>query len=602
VSADPLARHTPAFTPFPLGMLLGRIAHEWETRRRIFDLPPARFFDASTAPDLSVDFLGRRAATPLGPAAGPHTQLAQNIVLAWLSGARIVELKTVQVLDQLEVARPCMDMETIGYNVEWSQELRIGQSLEEYVKAWMVIEILRGWDELRPFVGPDPGPHVFDISVGYDLAGISSPTVAAFLDGLTDATETIGRLRAEIRGPFAAWRDHPFATRIAGSATLSTFHGCPPDEIGSISRHLMTRHGLDVAVKLNPTLLGFERVGAIVSAELGYDEIRLRRPDFDADLSFPRALELVDGLDVFAGAQGRRFGIKLTNTLVVENHRGFLPGDPMYLSGAPLHVVAASLLDEVDRALPGRLQVGGQAGTIAVSFSAGVTKRNFAALAGLGLQPITVCSDLLKPGGYGRLRPMLAALADAMTAAGCPDLEGWRARARETALAAGFPGPIAAYVAALHDPAKQADYTRGGTAQLPRRVDHALETWGCLECNLCVTVCPNDAFFRVPTPDAMEVAGRQQYFFLAELCNRCGNCMVFCPEQGDPARVKLALFVDPDRFSAGDRAGLLLTQRDGRIVVTPSPGLEAEVGPVSEILNAREGLPLDLAELGPAGA
>ncbi len=72
------------------------------TRRRIFDLPANRFFDASAGPDLSVRFLGRPAATPLGPASGPHTQLAENIVLAWLAGARIVELKTVQVLDELD--------------------------------------------------------------------------------------------------------------------------------------------------------------------------------------------------------------------------------------------------------------------------------------------------------------------------------------------------------------------------------------------------------------------------------------------------------------------------------------------------------------------
>ena len=31
-------------TPFGLDVLLGRIAHEWETRRRIFDLPSARFW------------------------------------------------------------------------------------------------------------------------------------------------------------------------------------------------------------------------------------------------------------------------------------------------------------------------------------------------------------------------------------------------------------------------------------------------------------------------------------------------------------------------------------------------------------------------------
>ncbi len=597
-----MARSADALTPFPLRVLLGRIAHEWETRRRIFDLPASRFFDSSALPDLSVEFLGRPAATPLGPAAGPNSQLAENIVLAWLGGARIVELKTVQALDELAISRPCIDMETVGYNVEWSQELRIGQSREEYVKAWMIIEILRGWGELTPFIGSDPGPHIFDISVGYDLAGISSDRVAAFVDGLTDAQETIEGLRSEIPEPFSAWRNHPFPTRVAGSVTLSTFHGCPPDEISAISRHLMTRHGLDVVVKLNPTLLGYERVGEILRGELGYDEIRLRRSDFDADLAFPDALELIRDLDAFAGDHGRRFGIKLTNTLVVENHRGFLPDDPMYLSGPPLHVLSMSLLGELDRALPARLAVGGHDGTVEVSFSAGVTKRNFPKVAGLGLTPITVCSDLLKPGGYGRLKPMLTALADAMTSAGCANLEAWQAHEREQALAAGLSDPITAYVAWLHDPAQNRAYTRAGTAIALRRVDHVLERWGCVACNVCVTVCPNDAFFRVPTPETMAVAGRQQYLLFAELCNECGNCMVFCPEEGDPAAVKPALFLDPDRFAVDDRPGFLLGVADGRATVTASPGLEADAERVREILNAPEGLPVASADLALAGA
>jgi putative selenate reductase len=273
----------------------------------------------------------------------------------------------------------------------------------------------------------------------------------------------------------------------------------------------------------------------------------------------------------------------------------------MYLSGPPLHVLSTSLLDELDRALPGTLAVDGHDGTVAVSFSAGVTKKNFPTVAGLGLTPITVCSDLLKPGGYGRLKPMLAALADAMASAGCADLEAWQAHERGVALAAGFPGPIAAYVAGLHDSGQNGAYTRAGTATLPRRVDHVLERWGCVACNVCVTVCPNDAFFRLPTPDTMEVAGRQQYLLFAELCNECGNCRVFCPEEGDPAAVKPALFLDPDRFSLGDRPGFLLASADGRVTVRASPGLEAEVEQVRKILNAPEGLPVDPADLASTG-
>ena len=72
--------------------------------------------------------IGRQAGSPIGTAAGPHSQMAQSIVLAWLGEARVFELKTVPVLDDLEIARPCIDMATVGFNTAWSQELIVSQS------------------------------------------------------------------------------------------------------------------------------------------------------------------------------------------------------------------------------------------------------------------------------------------------------------------------------------------------------------------------------------------------------------------------------------------------------------------------------------------
>ncbi|MEL6984893.1 MAG: putative selenate reductase subunit YgfK, partial [Actinomycetota bacterium] len=208
---------TAPLTPLGLGPLLDRIDHEFASRNRIFDLPTGRFWRPDPEIDLGFSFLGRPAASPIGPAAGPHSQLAQNIVLSWLGGSRLFELKTVQILDELEIARPCIDMQTIGYNIEWSQELTLPQSLTEYVKASMLLDILRRWEPLSGLVGPDPGPHVFDMSVGYDLAGISDPRVATFITGMHDATAEVDRLRAEIPEPFAQFRDLEFATELSDS-------------------------------------------------------------------------------------------------------------------------------------------------------------------------------------------------------------------------------------------------------------------------------------------------------------------------------------------------------------------------------------------------
>src|SRR5512140_2271438 len=128
--------------PYPFSALVRRMLHELRSHDAIFDLPRARFATGTGGLDLSVRFHGHTASSPLGPAAGPHTQMAQNLVLAWLGGSRIFELKTVQTLDELKIPRPCIDMRTIGFNAEWSQELRLQESLDEYVKGAMLIAML----------------------------------------------------------------------------------------------------------------------------------------------------------------------------------------------------------------------------------------------------------------------------------------------------------------------------------------------------------------------------------------------------------------------------------------------------------------------------
>src|SRR4029079_15323792 len=121
----------------------------------VFDLPSRKFWRGEAGLDTSVLFHGRRAGNPGGPAAGPQSQMAQNLVLSWLAGSRILELKTVQIDDRLTIARPCIDATNVGYNIEWSQELRLPESLREYVKGSMLIEMLRAADVLAPAAARD---------------------------------------------------------------------------------------------------------------------------------------------------------------------------------------------------------------------------------------------------------------------------------------------------------------------------------------------------------------------------------------------------------------------------------------------------------------
>ncbi len=116
-----------------------------------------------------------------------------------------MELKTVQILDELEIPRPCIDMQTVGYNVEWSQELRIKQSLHEYVKGAMLIEILQASGKLE--LAENFGDVLYDMSVGYDLQGIKSDKVRQFIEGMLDAAAIVEHYREQIPDQYRQFRD-----------------------------------------------------------------------------------------------------------------------------------------------------------------------------------------------------------------------------------------------------------------------------------------------------------------------------------------------------------------------------------------------------------
>src|SRR5262245_20325091 len=158
--------------------------------------------------------------------------MAQNLLLCYIAGGRILELKTVQVNDRLKIPRPCIDVTNIGYNVEWSQELLVEQSLREYVAGMMLIEMFRH-DPLFSAAG-DPGAVIYDLSVGYDLEGIKSDKVQKFLDGMRDAKSEISNLRSQIPTQYKLARDLNYPSKISQTLTLSTFHGCPANEIERI--------------------------------------------------------------------------------------------------------------------------------------------------------------------------------------------------------------------------------------------------------------------------------------------------------------------------------------------------------------------------------
>ncbi|HAZ08879.1 MAG TPA: glutamate synthase [Elusimicrobia bacterium] len=557
------------FIPFPFGGLVSRMLRELELKDAVFDLPRRSFYGGDPGKDFSVRFHGGTASSALGPAAGPHTQLAQNIVLAWLGGARIFELKTVQVLDRLKIPRPCIDMRNVGYNVEWSQELRTEESLEEYVKASMLIDLLQASGKIP--LESSFGRSVFDISVGYDLKGVRGAKVRAFIEGMKDARETVQRLRAQIPERHRKFRDLDFRTALSGSATLSAFHGCPPGEIEAIASFMMEEMGLDCVVKLNPTLLGPKDLRDLLHGAMGYVDVHVPDEAFAKDATWEQACGFIERLGAKARCRGRGFGVKFSNTLVVENREGFLPASEktMYLSGAPLHVLAMNLV--------GRLRERLGAG-IPISFSGGIDKTNYPDAVSLGLAPVTVCSDLLAPGGYGRLRGYGEELARRMDAVGAATIPEFIRKSRGGAILA----DTKAYVAeATRDPR----YAAARHSGLPKKVGSRLVLFDCLTCDKCVPVCPNGANFayalprgEVPivklrregnswtsrTEGSLRFDKKHQLANFADFCNECGNCDVFCPEDGGPYVVKPRFFGTRGSWERDqDRDGFALEREEG---------------------------------------
>ena len=398
--------HTDRFSPLRASTLLRWMQHDLP-RGRMFGIDRKLFFMPSPEDPFRMERYGKTLETPIGVAAGPHTQLAQNILSAWLCGARYIELKTVQTLDELNVAKPCIDMRDEGYNCEWSQELKLDQSFEEYLKAFVLLHVLRRMFGLPPETEPGRGPgFIFNMSAGYNLEGIRSPGVQRFLDRMENAAGDIERIRAELVPIFPEIQDLSIPSRLSDNLTVSTMHGCPPGEIESIGRYFITGRHLHTTIKLNPTLLGPDRLRDILNIRLGY-EVQVPDEAFAHDLHYADGVALIRNLSEAARSAGVSFGVKLTNTLETLNEHQNLPRTEhmVYMSGRALHPVSINLA--------GRLrQEFGEA--LDITFSAGVDAFNITDTLACGLRPVTMSSDLLKPGGYGRLHQYIEELRAGM--------------------------------------------------------------------------------------------------------------------------------------------------------------------------------------------
>ena len=382
-------------TCMPFGQLMDWVLQEKKGQDTVFGVH--RPYTADPKNDMTI--FTRNLETPVGPAAGPHTQLAQNIIASYYAGARFFELKTVQKMDGAELSacvnKPCILADDEGYNCEWSTELTVPDAMGEYIKAWFILHVIA-----KEFgLGAQDG-FQFNISVGYDLAGIKGDKVNTFIDGMMEAKDTaiFQKCRkwlldnADKFQNFTREDIEAIPSNVCNSATISTLHGCPPQEIESIANYLLTEKHLNTFVKCNPTLLGYDFARKTMD-EMGYDYMVFGDFHFRDDLQYEDAVPMLTRLMKLSDKLGLEFGVKITNTFPVDVTRNELPSEEMYMSGKALFPLSISLAAKLSAEFAGKLRI---------SYSGGADYYNIDKIVGCGIWPVTMATTLLKTGGYQR--------------------------------------------------------------------------------------------------------------------------------------------------------------------------------------------------------
>ena len=377
-------------TPIPFRELMTWITTEYRRDGAVFGVHKPYKAGVKKLP-----IFGETIETPFGPAAGPNTQLAQNIIAGYFAGARFFELKTVQKMDGADLAacinRPCILAEDECYNCAWSTELYVQQAFEEYVKAWCALKIMA-----KVYGLGDPNGFVFNMSVGYDLAGIQGEKIDTFLNGMVDTSKTpiFQECIAVLKEFFPGESDYidTITPHVSGSVTVSTLHGCPPDEIERIASYLLEKKHLHTFVKCNPTILGYETARSILDS-MGYDYIAFDDHHFKEDLQYSDAVPMFHRLQALADREGLEFGLKLSNTFPVDVKAGELPSEEMYMAGKSLFPLTTTMAAMMAKEFGGKLRL---------SYAGGADAFNIDKLFACGIWPITMATTELKPGGYQR--------------------------------------------------------------------------------------------------------------------------------------------------------------------------------------------------------
>ena len=517
--------------PVSFGNLMNHIMTEYKMYNRIYNVNKIH----RTNHEQRLSIFGKSIENPVGPAAGPNTQLAQNIVASYVAGARCIELKTVQIMygEELGIPRPCIYSVDETYNVEWSSEYSCDEAADEYIKAWFALKLIS-----KELGLGDPDGFLFIMSVGYNLAGIKSPMVDKFINTMRSASQS------PMWDECKQWcLDHvnefehidadfinSISDELCQAITLSTMHGCPAEEIESICSYLISEKGLHLYLKCNPTLLGPKRIRELLD-NAGFEYIDFEDHQFEVDLQFDKAVPMLERLIALGEKHNKIFGVKLTNTFPVQIHNNELPGEQMYMSGKSLLPVTIGVAELLSAQFGERLPM---------SYSGGAVKQNIKAIFDCGIWPVTVCTILLQGEGYNTFK----GLADEVEST---DYNAALKVHKE--LIAELAKDIAE-----NKIFKKSDVMKKKREAMPSFPGTRSSDYHCrVVCGACVRVCPNRCNEVVTVNDAKLIVHVDQS------CNECGNCACHCVEPCQPYKDRITFFHNAEALADSTNDGFYIT-------------------------------------------
>ena len=154
---------------------------------------------------------------------------------------------------------------------------------------------------------------------------------------MIDATPTVDRLRRSDPARLGALRDLDYPTKLSRSITLSTFHGCPADEIERICEFLLTELGVHTIVKMNPPMLGKERLEHLLYDTLGYRDLTVNPSAYTSGLQFDQSIAMCRRMMELAKSRGLHLRRKILQHARSRQPSRLLPARPKRSCTSPAH-------------------------------------------------------------------------------------------------------------------------------------------------------------------------------------------------------------------------------------------------------------------------